>query len=56
MNPLLVSINGANIIISQTESASFLGFEINSGLRWVNHINKVCAKIESACVAFGSYM
>lgn len=50
-NKLCVVINGEPI--QQVESTTFLGFEIDRGLTWSSHIDKLCSKLASACFALG---
>lgn len=37
--------------IEQVEATTFLGFEIDRGLKWESHIDKLCGRLGSACYA-----
>lgn len=50
-NKLHVAIDGEKI--QQVESTIFLGFEIDRGLTWSTHIERLCVKLGSACFALG---
>lgn len=39
--------------LTQVETISFIGIEIDSGIKWENHINRICSRIGSACYALG---
>lgn len=47
--PLAINIDGTQL--DQTTSTTFLGFEIDSGLKWDSHVDKLCGKVASACFA-----
>ncbi|XP_047991102.1 uncharacterized protein LOC125230117 [Leguminivora glycinivorella] len=49
--PLCVSVNGT--ALDQLSTTRFLGFEIDTCLKWDHHINKLSARIGSACFALG---
>jgi hypothetical protein len=46
---LTVFVDG--IKIEQVKNTTFLGFELDRGLQWGAHIQKVCSKLGSACFA-----
>ncbi|XP_063375067.1 uncharacterized protein LOC134662727 [Cydia amplana] len=49
--PLAVSANGT--ALDQLSSTGFLGFEIDTCLKWDHHINRLSGRIGSACFALG---
>ncbi|XP_063622457.1 uncharacterized protein LOC134794580 [Cydia splendana] len=49
--PLAVSANGT--ALDQLSSTGFLGFEIDTCLKWDHHIDRLSGRIGSACFALG---
>lgn len=47
--PMTVALGGKNI--SRVKSSLFLGFQVDEGLTWELHIEKLCEKIGRACFA-----
>lgn len=46
-----LSVLAKGDVIEQVTNSTFLGFELDSGLTWSCHINKVCNKLATACFA-----
>jgi hypothetical protein len=46
---LEVVVNGTKV--GQVQSTTFLGFDLDGGLRWDSHISKVCKRLGGACFA-----
>lgn len=39
------------VLIDQVQVTTFLGFELDRGLTWANHIHKLCGRLGAACFA-----
>ncbi|KAJ2951484.1 hypothetical protein O0L34_g13636 [Tuta absoluta] len=49
--PLDIQID--NVTIKQAYTTTFLGFQLDSGLSWSDHIDKLCGRLGQTCFALG---
>ncbi|KAJ0180186.1 hypothetical protein K1T71_004777 [Dendrolimus kikuchii] len=49
--PRPLSVSVASSTINQVENTVFLGFQVDRGLQWTNHIDGLCSKLGRACYA-----